>query len=117
MRTIIAGSRHLDDEELIAKAVRLSGFAVSVLLSGHGGKVDLNAEKWAAKNSIPVELYPAQWNEHGKAAGPLRNRTMVSKAAALIAVWDGVSRGTEDCVAEARRRGLKVYVLRVSDAS
>lgn len=116
VRTIIAGSRHLTDPELVERAVIASGFKISVVLSGRARGIDQLGEGWAKKNGTPVELYPANWNEHGRAAGPLRNREMVSKAEALIAVWDGVSRGTEDCIAEARRRGLKVFVFRVSDA-
>jgi hypothetical protein len=115
MRTIIAGSRQLDPA-LVEKAIKASGFEITVVLSGRGGRIDLGGEAWAAAHNIPVELYPANWQEHGRAAGPLRNREMVARAAALIAIWDGVSRGTEDIIAEARRRGLKVFVFRVSDA-
>jgi len=117
VRTIIAGSRALTNPLLVEAAVKASGFEVTLVLSGTARGVDRLGEAWANERSIPVELYPADWDAQGKAAGALRNRLMVSKAEALIAVWDGVSRGTDDCIREARARGLKVFVYRVSDAA
>jgi hypothetical protein len=40
----------------------------------------------------------------------MRNLQMSLYAEGLIAVWDGVSRGTAHMIGCARRRGLKVYV-------
>lgn len=116
VRTIIAGPRTLDSLVLVEAAVAASGFVITEVVSGRAKGIDLRGEEWAEKNGIPIKYFPANWAEHGRAAGPLRNRDMVAYAEALIAIWDGVSRGTEDCIAEARRRGLKVFVYRVSDA-
>lgn len=116
VRTIIAGPRTLDSLAFVEAAVSASGFVITEVVSGCAKGIDLRGEEWAEKNGVPIKRFPANWQEHGKAAGPLRNREMVAYAEALIAIWDGVSRGTEDCIAEARRRGLKVFVYMVSDA-
>jgi len=47
----------------------------------------------------PVEIWPADWAAHGKAAGPIRNANMITgngeaMATELWAIWDGLSRGT-----------------------
>ena len=110
MRTIIAGSRTITDLAVVEEAVRASGFAPSVVLSGCAAGVDTLGERWANDRGIPAFAYPANWYRHGRAAGPIRNQEMAEKADALIAVWDGKSRGTADMIRRAKARGLKVYV-------
>jgi hypothetical protein len=116
VRTIIAGSRALTDPTLVEAAVKASGFTVTTVISGTAKGIDKLGEQWAEAQGLPVERHPANWDLHGKVAGRIRNREMIDVAEALIAIWDSVSRGTEDCISEARRRGLKVYVHRISDA-
>lgn len=67
-------------------------------------------EGWAKRKGIPVKRFPADWNQYGRRAGPLRNREMARYADALIAIWDGKSRGTRSMIDEALREGLEVYV-------
>lgn len=117
MRTIIAGTRSLNDLAFVVAAIQASGFVITEVVSGGARGIDLKGEEWATLHKVPLKRFPANWNEHGKAAGPIRNREMCAYAEALIAIWDGISRGTEDCIAEARRRGLKVFVYRISDAN
>lgn len=59
-----------------------------------------------------MTVFPAHWRRWGAAAGPIRNRLMAERADALIAVWDGESRGTASMVCLAERRGLRVHVCR-----
>lgn len=114
MRTIIAGSRGIRDERQLREALQACGWVPSVVLSGTAQGVDRMGERWAARNSIPCERFPADWKMYGKAAGYLRNLEMAYKADALIALWDGRSRGTKNMICEAQARGLKVYVRRVA---
>ena len=46
----------------------------------------------------------------GKAAGHARNRDMGDYADALIALWDGQSKGTKGMIDYAKKKGLEVYV-------
>ena len=59
--------------------------------------------------------YPADWNTLGRKAGHVRNIEMAKNADALVACWDGVSRGTEDMIKIARSEGLAVFVINISD--
>jgi hypothetical protein len=110
LKTIIAGSRTVTDPVIVEDAIRLSGFHVTEVVSGGCDGVDLMGEDWAAANSLHVHRFPADWLTHGKAAGPIRNAAMAGHADALIAVWDGHSRGTRSMIQEARKRHLKVYI-------
>lgn len=110
MRTIIAGSRGFTNIKDVRDAVIKSGFLITMVLSGTAKGVDRLGEQWAAENFILVEKHPAHWNLYGNAAGPIRNTEMAEAAEALVAVWDGRSRGTQHMIAVARKKGLKVYV-------
>jgi hypothetical protein len=54
-----------------------------------------------------VVVYPADWELHGKAAGPIRNEEMIRSGADLVIAFAG-GRGTADRVARARRAGIPV---------
>ena len=116
-RVIIAGSRGFTafadlcaycDKVLARKAQE----GQIVVLSGHCRGVDLMGEAYAKTKGYTVEVHPADWQRYGLAAGPKRNREMAAAAHALIAIWDGKSRGTKNMIDEARAAGLPVRVYR-----
>lgn len=113
LRVIVAGSRSIDDFDLVAGAVQRSGFAVGAVLSGGARGVDRLGERWAMARGVPVHRYPASWEEDGHAAGLVRNEQMAAAADALIAVWDGASFGTAHMIRAARSRNLRIYVERM----
>lgn len=118
MRVIIAGSREIryllttDYVDMVAEVVAASGWRdeITCVISGGARGIDTAGEAWARREGIPVIRYPADWDKHGKAAGPIRNELMAQNADALLAVWDGVSRGTADMIRRARKHGLKVHI-------
>jgi len=110
MRTIIAGSRNITNYALVVMAVANSGFNITVVLCGDARGVDMLGEEWAKDHNVPVEHYPADWSRYGKRAGYIRNEEMGANAEALVAVWDGTSRGTEHMINIAREKDLKVYI-------
>ena len=57
--------------------------------------------------------YVVNWENDGKAAGPIRNAQMAAHADALVAFWDGRSHGTRDMIERAEMRNLPVRVIRV----
>lgn len=111
MRTIIAGSRDLGPYELQdALAACPWTDQITVVLSGGARGIDAAGQRWAARQGKAIEIYPADWDRHGKAAGPQRNQWMIERADALIAVWDGHSAGTGDIVTRARRAGRRLFL-------
>lgn len=117
MKVIVAGSRTITDEATVRRAMRTAwrmGIRPTEVVSGAcWAGVDALGEKIAREASIPVKRFPADWSAHGRAAGPLRNAAMAEYADALVAVWDGRSRGTANMIEEARKRGLAVHVEQV----
>src|SRR5690348_8540698 len=49
------------------------------IISGAARGVDTVALDWAVINWCPSEEYPADWDTHGKAAGPIRNKQMLEE--------------------------------------
>ncbi len=113
LRCIVAGTRTATREQTMA-AITACPFRseVAEVLSGCASGADTHGEHLAAQGGLPVRRFPANWAKHGKAAGMIRNRQMAENADALIAVWDGQSRGTKNMIAEAKARGLRVFVWR-----
>lgn len=112
MKVLICGSRGFNDRAVVAQAVVQSGMAPTHIVSGGARGVDILARLYAQSNGIEFTEYTADWNKHGKRAGFLRNVTMVDVVDAVIAVWDGASRGTKHSIDYATSQGKQVFVLR-----
>ena len=111
MRVIIAGSRNIHDYAKVCDAVQRSGFAISRVVSGLAGGVDMLAVRYALEQGLPCDPFPPQWKKWGRSAGYRRNEQMAQHADALIAIWDGRSPRTRHMIAAAKTRGLPVYVV------
>jgi len=83
---------------------------VTEVVSGTARGVDQGGELWASVQGRPVKRFPADWDTYGKSAGHRRNAEMAKYADALVAIWDGKSRGTANMISEARKRGLVVFI-------
>jgi len=114
MKTIIAGSRGITDYQLVAAAVAESGFDVTVVVSGGAKGVDGLGERWALDHDVPFVRFLPDWRRYGRGAGLVRNTQMIDGADALVALWDGASRGTAHVIRMARARGLSVHVKRLA---
>lgn len=115
MRTIIAGSRLITDYQHVLIAIGNSGINITQVVSGTANGVDQLGEKFAGEHDIEVVRFPANWDKFGKKAGYLRNIEMAEHADALIAVYNGTSRGTQHMTNIAKRRGLHVYVYNINE--
>ena len=109
MKVIIAGSRTITDPLELEAAIKDSGFQITEVISGGAQGIDSLGAAWAQLNNIPCGFFLPDWEKHGKAAGPIRNSLMAAEAEALILVWDGVSRGSQDMLNKATSKGLKVH--------
>ena len=112
MKLIIAGGRDITDYSLVLSALGESKFNPTEIVSGMASGVDTLAVQYATENNLPLKQFWAEWGFYGKSAGPIRNRQMAEYADALLAIWDGKSRGTKNMIEEATKRNLQVYVYR-----
>lgn len=119
MRLIIAGSRHFSEgvaDRLVTAAMNRIGFMPTVTISGAARGIDQAGERWAIARGVPVERHPADWNAHGRAAGPIRNREMAEVADAALVIWDGSSKGSKNMLATAKKLGLRVFEVVVLES-
>lgn len=110
MRTIIAGSRTLLYSDLLDALAANPDLRISTVVSGGATGIDLAGEQWARRHTTPYEIYPANWKKYGNGAGFIRNERMTEVADALLAVWDGRSRGTKHMIEIMKKLNKPVYV-------
>ena len=115
-KVIVAGCRDFADYELLKEKcdfyLQNKKPEIIVIVSGHASGADTLGEHYAQERGYETEIYPADWKTNGRAAGPIRNAQMAAVADALIAFWDGKSRGTKNMIDTATKRGLQVAVVR-----
>lgn len=111
MKVIIAGSRGINSYDVVDNAIRQSGFNITEIVHGNCvNSPDMIGDLWARVHDVPIKKFPANWNEYGKSAGLIRNKEMAQYADALIAVWNGKSKGTKHMIDYAKQNGLEVYI-------
>jgi hypothetical protein len=116
MKVIIAGSREVTDYSLIESAIAESGFETTQIISGGARGVDKLGEQYAKEKNVPCRVMTANWDQYGKAAGYIRNEQMAEVADALIAIWDGKSKGTFNMINIAKKKNLKVFIKRTDES-
>lgn len=113
MKVIIAGGRDYHNYDTLLEAIKEAQFPIATVVSGGAKGVDALGERYANEMNLQLNIYAADWETHGRAAGPIRNRKMAENADALIALWDGQSRGTKNMIETATKKGLIVFVKRI----
>jgi len=113
MKVIIAGSRGFSDFSLLfSKCEEILENQIDIeIVSGTAKGADKLGEHYASLKGYSVARFPADWDKHGKAAGYVRNKEMAEYSDALIAFWDGESKGTKHMIDLAQTKGLKIHVI------
>ena len=114
-KVIIAGTRTFDDYEALKAYAdyKLGQIKEDIeIISGGATGADALGERYAKEKGYLLRRFPADWKQYGRAAGVRRNKEMAQNADALIAFWNGESRGTKNMIEEARAAGLLVAVKR-----
>lgn len=76
-----------------------------------GGNVDRFASMWATSKGVPLIEHPPDYETRGKLAPLYRNLLIVEQAHALVAFWDGRSRGTASSLRIAWNTYLPIRVF------
>jgi len=116
MKVIIAGGRTFKDYELLRKVCtallcQIPKVEITVLCGMAKGADELGY-KFAQEFGLTVMPFPADWVEHGRKAGYLRNRQMEQEATHLIAFWDYKSKGTSNMIDLMRKSNKPVHIER-----
>ncbi len=112
MKVIVAGSREGFVARNVFEAIEESPFfgKITEIVSGGARGVDTDGEYYASCNNLILKRFPAKWDELGRGAGFARNSQMADYADALVAVWDGESKGTKHMIETMKARNKPVYV-------
>jgi hypothetical protein len=84
-------------------------------VEGGATGIDSLAKSYAISKNIKYKEFPADWNKHGRAAGPIRNKQMAEYSDILIAFRyvDNPSRGTENMIRQAKENNLKIIMVNI----
>ena len=85
---------------------------LTIILSGLAKGADTLAVRYADEHGYACLGYTADWGRYGKSAGIRRNTQMADNADALIAFWDGSSRGTKNMIEQAQAKGLQIRIIK-----
>ena len=117
MKIIIAGGRNFTDYKKLCKTcdqILQDQTDLEIVSGAYYKGADKLGEKYAAEKGFKLTKFLADWNKLGRAAGPKRNEQMANYADALIAFWDGKSRGTKNMIELAENRGLKINISQIT---
>ena len=121
MKLIIAGGRDFEDK--ILATTEFGNFEQKVweqtgiekpfteIVSGGARGADRVGEFVAKFYNLPIKRFIPDWGGLGKRAGFVRNAEMGDYADALLAFWDGKSKGTRQMIDYATKKGLFVKVV------
>ena len=113
---IIAGGRDFSDSELLETEFdsyvqeHTHGIPV-IVVSGMAQGADMLGAQLARARGLKLHKFPADWKEHGRGAGFIRNNRMAVVSDGLLAFWDGKSKGTSHMIQTATRDNLIVKVV------
>lgn len=119
MKVLVFGSRDYDNGLYISK--RLSqvhdNIGITELIEGEARGADKLAAAWAVRNNVPLTRCPANWDEHGKGAGMIRNHHMVCdlKPDLAIGFLNGASPGSMNTVTLCINNGVPLYIIDMKD--
>lgn len=113
MKVIIAGGRDFNNYKYLCQKVdKILSKQINVeIVSGVANGADKLGEMYAKDRDFSIIKFPADWDTFGKSAGYRRNAEMAEYADALIAFWDGKSRGTKHMIDLAKSKNLKVRIF------
>jgi hypothetical protein len=107
MKLAIIGSRGAGEPEytLLCKAIRqhYSTIGFDEIISGGAKGADSLAARYAKTAGVKLTEFLPDWDKHGKAAGFIRNEDIIKSADQVLAIWDGLSRGTGNSLSIAKR--------------
>jgi hypothetical protein len=112
MRVLVCGGRDYSDRNFMDHYLRLfdrNRGPIKLIISGEARGADTLAKEWAVGCGCPYLGFPADWDKHGKAAGPIRNQQMLDEGKPDVVIAFKGGRGTADMISRAERAGIPVW--------
>lgn len=110
MRVLVCGGREFTDWHRLCRELDAmhTQQPFTCLIHGAAKGADEMAGAWAASRNIQVAEFPADWETHRRAAGPIRNKQMLDEGKPQLVVAFPGGRGTANMVKQAVAAGLEV---------
>jgi hypothetical protein len=105
-RIVVCGPRNWDRPFyvfLVVAGLKIHYGSKITIVHGAARGVDTMAGEAAKRLGLDVDSHPADWKRWGKAAGMIRNRTMLDSNIDMV-VGIGNGKGTNDCLFAACER-------------
>ena len=115
IRIAVTGGRTYDNQKVVWDALDATRNAVCAtgaamfLVVGDATGADMLARQWAMEN-LEIhqwQCFPADWDKHGKSAGPIRNRDMLCSGIHKLCAFPGGA-GTADMVRICKNVGIHI---------
>jgi hypothetical protein len=113
VRVLVCGGRDYFDQDRVDQLLDKihDTTPITELCQGGAAGADALGKRWAIKRGIPHVEYPANWKEHGKVAGPIRNNKMLREFKPDLVVAFPGGRGTGHMVSISERAKVDVLVV------
>ncbi len=112
-RILVCGGRDFRGQAMLFGVLDMEAeqTPIDLIIQGGASGADELARQWAYSRGCKVRAYFADWEAHGKAAGPIRNQEMLDdgRPAKVIAFAGG--RGTADMIRRARKAGIEIVEI------
>jgi hypothetical protein len=97
--------------DAVHEGVRNAG-KVLVIIHGNARGADLLADQYARERSLKVLSFPADWSNHGRSAGPIRNKLMLTSGQPHVIIAFNGGKGTADMIRQGKAAGVPVYEVK-----
>lgn len=110
MKILVCGGRDYSDFDRLEDELNLICLADGdfTIISGAARGADSLAIYYAKLYDVLLEVYPADWDKHGRAAGPIRNQQMLDEGKPDLVIAFPGGRGTQDMINRAEKAGIEV---------
>ena len=110
-RILVCGGRDYNDREFLFDQLdaldAAQGF--KTVIHGAASGADTLAEEWANSRGKGLMAFPADWKRHGKAAGPMRNKSMLDFGRPELVLAFPGGKGTANMIAQAIKAQVPVH--------
>jgi hypothetical protein len=110
VKVLVCGGRHYSDRRYMERVLLKIHVRtpIRLLVEGGSGGADFHAGQWADSMGIEHVIVFADWDIHGLAAGPIRNKQMLTEYHPNLVIAFPGGKGTANMIQQAKAYGVLV---------
>lgn len=113
MKVAVIGSRTLT-------AINIGEYlpnGTTTIISGGAKGIDTLAAEYAKNHNVAIVEFKPDYKQYGRGATFIRNRQIIDFCDVVVALWDGVSKGTKYSIDYAHKTGKEVQLYEIQKGS